>query len=239
MENSNKKNGIFLGVISVATLIVAIIGATFAYFSAQTQSDSNAVNVKAYEFGAELTSFKRIYPDELNDSERATKALTEGIIPVLSTNLEKAINNTNKCIDENGHMVCALYEAEITNTGKALDLGVSIKSIENKKGPKGSNFTDLRFQGLTSSAENTYGIGPTEKVNISTEKDGVVSAGTLHIDEGTTEAPATVKHYFAIYLEEPEGGNTDQSSQMGATFVGQIFYASGEGTDKLTGTFTV
>ena len=33
MENNNGK-GIFLGVVSVATLVVAIIGATFAYFSA-------------------------------------------------------------------------------------------------------------------------------------------------------------------------------------------------------------
>ena len=33
MENK-KGNGIFLGVIGVATLIVAIIGATFKYFSA-------------------------------------------------------------------------------------------------------------------------------------------------------------------------------------------------------------
>ena len=33
MDN-NKSRGIFLGVLSVATLIVSIIGATFAYFVA-------------------------------------------------------------------------------------------------------------------------------------------------------------------------------------------------------------
>ena len=37
MENKNGK-GIFYGVIGVATLIVAIIGATFAYFTATTAS---------------------------------------------------------------------------------------------------------------------------------------------------------------------------------------------------------
>lgn len=37
MENS-KGRGIFLGVVSVATLIVAIIGATFAWFSASVGS---------------------------------------------------------------------------------------------------------------------------------------------------------------------------------------------------------
>ena len=43
MENKNG-NGIFLGVVSVATLVVAIIGATFAYFSASITGD-NTVNL--------------------------------------------------------------------------------------------------------------------------------------------------------------------------------------------------
>ena len=37
MENNNKGTSIFLGVIGVATLIVAIIGATFAFFGAQIE----------------------------------------------------------------------------------------------------------------------------------------------------------------------------------------------------------
>ena len=39
MENNNGR-GIFYGVIGVATLVVAIIGATFAYFSANISSDN-------------------------------------------------------------------------------------------------------------------------------------------------------------------------------------------------------
>ena len=42
MENENKK-GLFYGVIGVATLIVTIIGATFAYFSA-TVNPNSAIN---------------------------------------------------------------------------------------------------------------------------------------------------------------------------------------------------
>ena len=44
MENNDNGRGIFYGVIGVATLVVAIIGATFAYFSA-TAVSNNAVNV--------------------------------------------------------------------------------------------------------------------------------------------------------------------------------------------------
>ena len=36
MNNNNNGKGIFYGVIGVATLVVAIIGATFAYFAAST-----------------------------------------------------------------------------------------------------------------------------------------------------------------------------------------------------------
>ena len=39
----NKSKGIFLGVVGVATLIVAIIGATFAYFVASASGNANAV----------------------------------------------------------------------------------------------------------------------------------------------------------------------------------------------------
>ena len=54
MENKNG-NGIFLGVVSVATLIVAIIGATFAYFSVSISSNEGAVNLAAYEFNAGIS----------------------------------------------------------------------------------------------------------------------------------------------------------------------------------------
>ena len=53
MENG-KGNAIFLGIVSIATLIVAIIGATFAYFSATTESAPNAVELGAYEFKMNL-----------------------------------------------------------------------------------------------------------------------------------------------------------------------------------------
>lgn len=38
----NKGNGIFLSVIGIATLLVAIVGATFAWFSVQTSGEVNA-----------------------------------------------------------------------------------------------------------------------------------------------------------------------------------------------------
>lgn len=51
MERNNGQT-IFLSVIGIATLLVAIIGATFAYFTTQSQSVNNSVNVKAMKVGS-------------------------------------------------------------------------------------------------------------------------------------------------------------------------------------------
>ena len=45
--NKEDKRGIFFGVVGVLTLIVAIIGATLAYFSINAQSEKNALIVQA------------------------------------------------------------------------------------------------------------------------------------------------------------------------------------------------
>ena len=48
MENKNDNGrGIFYGVIGVATLVVAMIGATFAYFSASANTANNALSATA------------------------------------------------------------------------------------------------------------------------------------------------------------------------------------------------
>ena len=50
MDNENRKEdkrGIFLGIVGILTLIVAIIGASFAYFSLNARSNENAVKVQA------------------------------------------------------------------------------------------------------------------------------------------------------------------------------------------------
>ena len=45
--NDNKSRDIFYGVVAVATLIVAIVGATLAYFSISAGSNEGAVSAKA------------------------------------------------------------------------------------------------------------------------------------------------------------------------------------------------
>ena len=111
MENRNGK-GIFLGVVSVATLIVAIIGATFAYFSA-TVTGNNEVNITSYQFAA-TAAVEKIAPT----------GTYKDLIPVDSTNVITLANNQSNsnngsCVDNAGYAACVIYHVTIENSSNA------------------------------------------------------------------------------------------------------------------------
>lgn len=242
MENK-KGSGIFLGVVSVATLIVAIIGATFAYFSTQTNSANNAVNVTAYEFATTVTSVERIYP-----TTTALEGLAgQGIIPLNptaevknatggETNLLYALNNKS-CVDDRGYMVCALYKVTLTNNSAvAAELTLDLKTTAIDK------FTDLTFQALTGEVNNFALNGKAAKigakdtsVTIKNDEDKDI---TLIVPEKSGEVAGTLVHYFTVYLNEPTP-ETDQNAQMGGTFTGELVYTTTTGGNRLTGEFTI
>lgn len=246
MENK-KGSGIFLGVVSVATLIVAIIGATFAYFSTQTQSNEDAVNVTAYEFATTVTSVERIYP-----TTQALEGLAgQGIIPLnanatvtggSTTNLLYAVNNNN-CVDDRGYMVCALYKVTLTN-GSVRDakLNLSIKTTTNNEVSGTPKFTDLTFQALNGTAGTLTTFGLATK--LSGDKGTTVDVNETKTETETTAITLTVpgndtlEHYFVVYLNEATE-DTDQSTQMGATYTGQLVYTTTTGGNRLTGEFTI
>ena len=80
MEREDKR-GVFFGVIGVLTLIVAIIGASFAYFSINASSKQDAVNVSAASVKIVYTEGDQIAIENLIPSTReiAMKTLTRGL----------------------------------------------------------------------------------------------------------------------------------------------------------------
>lgn len=117
MKENNKNNGrgIFYGVIGVATLVVAIIGATFAYFTASATAVNNITGNMA-TISMDLSITKLVDPGE-----------TSGMIPMSNNMIETAVSGkqgetvkTNKtCVDDNGNAVCQIYKVTITNNSSA------------------------------------------------------------------------------------------------------------------------
>lgn len=110
-EQKNNGRGIFYGVIGVATLVVAIIGATFAYFTA-TAGNNNVItgNMATIQFGLNVTKVTHV------DESKG------GMIPMSNNMVEAAVSNASTkgtCVDDNGNAVCQVYKIVATNTGSA------------------------------------------------------------------------------------------------------------------------
>lgn len=246
MENS-KGRGIFLGVVSVATLIVAIIGATFAWFSASVSSGENDVNLTAYQFDAELT-VDRVFPTAENASKKIipfvpNKVLREGLENE-TNNMNYALNEaTKKCVDSSGYLVCSLYKITVTNNGSdAIELDGTVTTIETTPTETGLTANgDLKAQ-IISYADGKYTY--THDLNKALALPNTVSgSGKLIMDPatltvGATPGANTAELYVLVWLND---STENQSSMMGASYKGQfIFSAVGMGAgNQLTGTFNL
>lgn len=248
MENS-KGRGIFLGVVSVATLIVAIIGATFAWFSASVGSGENDVNLTAYQFDAKLT-VERVFPTAENASKKIIpfvpdKVLREGQGDQ-TNNMNYALNEaTNKCLDSSGYLVCSLYKITVTNNGSdAIELDGSVTTMETTPTETGTTLTangDLKAQIISYDGEKyTYTHNLSKALALPNTASGsgklIMDPATLTV--GATPGANTAELYVLVWLND---STENQSTMMGASYKGQfIFSAVGMGTgNQLTGTFNL
>lgn len=102
-------NNIFYGVIGVATLMIAIIGATFAYFTA-TATNNNAIKGNMATINFDVTVTKMTDVDESKG----------GLIPMSNNMMEQALSSGNGiCVDDNGNAVCQVYKITVINTSTA------------------------------------------------------------------------------------------------------------------------
>lgn len=130
MNNERRSNsyGVFYGVIGVATLIITIIGATFAYFTATAGSAADAVQTG----GANISlGF---------DGKDGGKKIN--LIPI-NESLEQFQNvvgdGTNECKDINGNNICSVYTFNIGNpAGNTANMEVTAKIT-----PQQNTFTNL------------------------------------------------------------------------------------------------
>ncbi len=171
MNEKHNGRGIFYGVIGVATLVVAIIGATFAYFTA-TASNETAINGNFTNVSFDLAVTKVTTAGDVG-----------GLIPMTNGQVDTAIGSANSdngiCIDDNGNAVCQIYKIVATNNGSAqmfIDGYVTLAG-----GPELTAATDAPLAG-------TFGMRWAQA--FCTETDGAATActtsGTVYLSSGNT-----------------------------------------------------
>ena len=169
-KNQNGR-GIFYGVIGVATLVVAIIGATFAYFTA-SQSNNNIItgNMASVNFGLKVEPV-------------VNPGLQTGIIPMSNNMVQKAVSNSGKvCVDDNGNAVCQIYKITVSNSSTATMFVDGYVALAGGSGiPKDititedtKNKTTMRWaQVFTTDSVATYSTAGDQILGADAEKEKV------------------------------------------------------------------
>ncbi len=201
MENNNGK-GIFYGVIGVATLVVAIIGATFAYFSASA-SNNNVIQGNAATTGLSL-AVNKISTDAAG-----------GLIPMNDADVSKGLEGdtatkSKMCVDKNGNTVCQVYQITVTNTGSSTAVVNGTLNIV------GASFANLKWQLLdgsdAGSLETTTTYNPI--------------ATTQLVNGVSLTASGKADYFIMIWISNLE---SDQSATNTGTFTGTVTFNSADG----------
>lgn len=243
MENK-KGSEIFLGVIGVATLLVAIIGATFAFFSANAASDPSAI-------GATGASLKLGYDDNTTLLKTHLIPSTKEIAHYSTTQAHYQDDTSKICIDDNGNEICSYYTFNIGNpsfttkqdlygtlTPASNDMTNLMFMIMDETGavvvqPKAiTGTTAIDLPELYQKLETTDETEATSKGDFDETKPSTYPVKCVY--DGTSCTETNVRTYtLVLWINETNSDQTELDS--GKVFAGGITFTSANSTSGVTG----
>ena len=250
MEENRKGTGVFYAVVGVATLVVAIIGATFAYFSASATATTPvtgdtldiagtfAVNVTKLEKTGGQASSDNLVPAKFgstNDAltkENAAAAVTSA----LKSKCEQANEN-------GGYTGCHIWKVT-AKTGQ--DLATASLTL-NITAPKGDNWSYVVFKNTTdlTALDGTN----TGTVSLSASPDAVgkfTTSGTsvdMHNGAAMSKAEGagvSETYYIMVYLQnttKSQNTTTDGGVDETGTYNGTVTFSAASG--EVTASFSL
>ena len=145
-ENNNK---MFITVLVIATLIITITGATFAFFSTTGGSANNAVKANATTLASLgfVSSHSKIATNLVPVAAQS---------PYFSRYPGTASSGEHSCLDDVGNQICSVYEFTVTNTASvAQTIYVTFEPSENTL----DNMYFAAFNTTIASADYTVATG--------------------------------------------------------------------------------
>ena len=222
-EKREDKRGIFLGIIGVLTLIVAIIGASFAYFSVNARSSEDAVTVTAasvqivYQDGQVVSASNLIPSTKAIALETQRRALAEETYESGGETVPYEM-----CVDDNGYKVCGTYDFTLTNNAtNSVDVTATI--IPSNTTPD-VTFSNLKF--VLFDVTNVAVDALPTAMNGTQVYEGTVSYSEFGLLAATTNTTVTIpgnggmkKYRLFFWLNEAGAAN---NAEQGASFAGTI-----------------
>ena len=232
-EEKNKTNTFNL-VIGIATLLIALLGATFAYFSATARSAENDVTVKSayvsitYEQGTQIKATNLI-PSSLDVMlSKYQKDKAEEFIPTeenpRNEDYDTFTGDPDRiCVDANGREVCYVYEFSVTSDGSLEDTTEIIASLEINKN-EFDNLSYLLYE--VKLDENEEGTAKLDKYGIHIVSEYLplqLSYRTKEIDlyrgsDADNLNPTTTFEVFAKPPQDSDGNSVSTSKPIACLF---------------------
>ena len=207
--NENGGKGLFYGVIGVATLIVAIIGATFAWFTATAGQDEAETIVTtgtltiSYEDGQTLVAekLKPATVAQVNTAYASGECVHTG---------EEAFTSKEK--------VCSVYEFTVTNTGSLYaDLtatlsGFGVSAVSGQLATGVATDSAKKFQyALTTTAPGSAA---------SLTGSALADANAIALNPNRLAPGADTTAYIVVWLDSTAGNdyqNVSATAQVNVT----------------------
>lgn len=219
-ENNRKGPGVFYAVVGVATLVVAIIGATFAYFSATVDPVSDVVKGQTAAPTSATLRVTPVYP-----TDEGKQGTNGRMLPMNDADLATALGKS--CMADDGYVACQVYKVELTNDGNESiyansELQLTVGTIAN-----------LKWQRLTGDV-GTFAASGDAVTDVETK----TLLGTSNTE--TIASKAAVTYYFVVWLSNLS--ENQSVSDAGQSFTGtvsaNITNSTGDSTTGLVATFS-
>lgn len=223
MENNNGR-GIFYGVIGVATLVVAIIGATFAFFAASTNGTAKAVATNSANVSGKLAiteGDKYVAPD-LIPASTATMVASFGQTGDAKTNTGKC-RGASAANHEANYGMCSYYTFTITNSADvATRVFLSLKTDTNTFAKTaGTQYLEYCvYEGTTTGT-------PTQNCKAVPETQEQFTSVDLTAKGGTKT------YTIVLYLKNATADQTDDAS--GQSYTGTVLASTSSGDTNIVG----
>ncbi|MDD7150918.1 MAG: hypothetical protein SOT91_00550 [Bacilli bacterium] len=243
----NKKGSTLYVALGVATLVVAIIGATFAYFSASASVGGDTIQGGTSDVGNALSiKVERVLFGAEKDATGAYSNLVPAVIDVNATGIAKAVNG--KCVAD-GYTGCHLYKITATTQQDLAAANILLHSFDvtgtgtiDKGSWKFVVFTGTEAtseEGEPATTTTTYTVSSIignaaqsftgDAAQVPTETDANLG---YNINSGLGLTKGDHVYYLLVYLANKENvqnptDNTNEHNAVG-TYSGSIaFNAAG------------
>lgn len=211
MEENRKGSTLYV-VLGVATLVVAIIGATFAFFSASVNAGGDKIQGGTSSVGGALSiNVDRVlFGAESDETGEAYKNLVPAQLTVSNEGVAKAVNK--KC-EASGYTGCHLYKITATSSQDLASADILLHSFKVEGAVDvaawkfivftGTETTDEESKTTTYSVTNIVTGETAESFNGNAKNVPTVEVPSVgyNINKEVTFNEGTKVYYLLIYLE--------------------------------------